>query len=961
MLKPLAKKKAMVLPSPQSYFEEWQAHMQHNASTLHTVLQHTTQHNGAALRIQLRYRKYQEKVRMLLKKSEKAIDEQQQQDSAVTTAKAALRERGVTGSSMALAVAYNVRKENSEAGSDAAAQYPLVRKPKNNLQTYTSELRASSLNNDPSPKWNPTEWKQIPGRTSKTLHNVSAAEEDTEDDKDAGARDKQVHNISAVKSDAEDRPHVAIAPDVQEDDEKSSVVHTRDHGFVDIMHHSWLLASMEERCAEAAASVGARDRGGHSAMKVADFRHTLLDFVFITRSGVGHNFHGRPPSSASVHHKNLLSRVQQALVSSNEENEALSAEDMRRVTRIFQGLKSEMFMPAVRTLGWILTKTWRMLFNGVHVDVESLHRVLRTLDEAQGDVSVVFAPTHKTHLDYLIISYLCFAYGIPLPRIAAGNNLDLPLIGSFLRANGSFFIRRSFKDDQLYKQVLQNYVHELMSDGNPIEVFVEGGRSRHGRVCKPRLGFLSMFHEYTKTSHAADGSSEASEQKKVLIVPISLDYDKVYEVEEYANQLLGKPKQKESISGFLKSVWDIFFLRCGHSYVRFGEPLAMTAESSLDGTARELAVRMQTTGTITSTALVSALLMWKRSYQTQTMLESRVHWLVSELEKRSAHLTHVHDGDIAAHALSILSVEVLRNGVLIPQLEFPTRALEIGFYRNHVLHVFLPEMAIIGAMDALVRECATATIVGGSTGSVSIALADVEEKALMMWNFLRHICRHDDISLSEQLTQFVTESSECQLKDAFVVVDVQQWKTSKLVGFVLSLLWPFVDSLWLCAQGLWSLISERDSRESDNTEREVVRRVQILARELFLERELTHAEAFCSESIKQSFDFLVERGFVRYASSRDGRSRVIQFCREEEDNNDGSSDRKEAFVQALVDEVSGWRKPVTCLWKPVATSPPNLTRATAMALMVKAEGNSKSVYDAWMAPTPAAAVEGRSL
>lgn len=957
MLKPLAKKKAMVLSSPQTYLEEWQAHVQHNAGSLHSVLQQTVAQHGAAVRIQLRYKKYQEKVRLLLKKSEKAVDEQQQQDNAMTSAtgsvKAALRERGVAGSSMALAVAYNVRKENgnnSSGSHDDPAQSVLVRNPKNNLQSYTSEMRSNL--NDPSAKWNSTEWT-IPEQNNKALHDVQAVQSAVNNDEEAESKERDDagranDGITTVTAEATAFPQVVIAPEQQEakeDEEDKEATASRDHGFVDIMHHSWLLSSMEERCAVAAASVGAAKPSGKSALNVADFRHTLLDLVFIARSGVGHNFHGRAPSSVAEHHRNLISRVQRAVEESS--NEALSKEDAQRVTRIFNGLKSDMLMPAVRCLGWILTKTWRMLFNGVHVDVESLHRVLSTIERLQqeDDVSVVFAPTHKTHLDYLIISYLCFAYGIPLPRIAAGNNLDLPLIGSFLRANGSFFIRRSFKNDQLYKHVLQSYVHELMADGNPIEVFVEGGRSRHGRVCKPRLGFLSMFHEYAKGQVDADADG-TTKKRNVVIVPIALDYDKVYEVEEYANQLLGKPKQKESIAGFLKSVWDIFFLRCGHSYVRFGAPLSLTATSSLDDTARELAVRMQTSGTITSTAMVSALLMWKRGYQTREMLQSRVHWLVKELTARSAHLAHVADDHIADHALSVLNVDVLSNGVLVPQLEFPTRALEMGFYRNHVLHVFLPEMAIAGAIDSLLRETPA---VSANTTAVTVTLEAIEEKALMMWNFLRHICRHDDVDLSACIAAFiVAQAPACRLTTMdteAVTVDLRLWKASRLVGFVLSLHWPFVDSLWLCSQGLWSLISSENDQE-EHTEREVVRRVQILARELFLHRALVHAEAFCSESIKQSLDFLVERGLIRYVSATDGRSRAIQFCKED--------DRKEEFVQALVDEVNGWRRPTTRLWTKHAAAPANLTQATAMALLTSADlTNNKSssgVYDAWMAP-----------
>lgn len=958
MLKPLAKKKAMALPPPHAYLEEWQAHASaaghvvgiggsggHSFSLSLNALHPP----AAALRIQLRYRKYQQKVRALLTRSDKGSgDAPPPGDDALTSAtgsvKAALRERGVAGSSMALAIAYSARKE-SVHDSESASQrtLPLVRQSTNSSlqRSYTAEMRASRKEEPPT-KWTTTEWTAPATATIGTLHDVhesDARANDTSVGSDSDASGADVVAVATTAAAPKHELHEAVDAEALD----ATPTSAREHGFVDIMHHSWLLASMEERCADTAASIGATSRTGTRALQVADFRHTVLDLVFIARSGVGHNLHGRAPSAVAVHHRNLLARVRHALDHSSEAA-VLSAADEQRVNRIFRGLQSDMIMPAVRTLGWLLTKTWRLLFHGVHVDVASLHRVLASVADAQreSDVSVVFAPTHKSHLDYLIISYLCFAYGIPLPRIAAGNNLDLPLLGPFLRANGSFFIRRSFRDDVLYKHVLQSYVHELMSDGNPIEVFVEGGRSRHGRVCKPRLGFLSMFHEYTKLPvHPTTSNSSSGRKKSVLLVPISLDYDKVYEVEGYAAQLLGKPKEKESIGGFLKSVWDIFFLRCGHSYVRFGAPLALTAESALDGTARELAVRMQTCGTVTSTSIVSALLMWKRRYQTREMLQTRVHWLVAELSQRAVHITHVTDDAIADHALSILNVVVHANGVLAPQLEVPARALEVGFYRNHLLHVFLPDMAVAGAIDALLRD--TVATECGRT-SVCIGLVALEEKTLMVWNFLRHICRHDTTDIVARISAFVrAQSPACRVEDDVVVVDLACWKASKLVGFALSLLWPFVDSLWLCSQGLWSLLSTdavvdtsgsstASQAFTEHTERAVVQRVQTLARELFQQRTLAHAEAFCSESVKQSLDFLVERGLIEYVDTRDDRSRVIAFC---------NADAREApgIVQALVDEVNGWRRPESRLWRPRAVAPANLSREVALALMLRSTGS----------------------
>lgn len=916
MLKPMGKK------SMHPRLDEWRGAPVASGPKLPAHLRPLLVPNGAALRLQLRYQKYQDKVRALLKKADAA----QQPEGA---AKSGVR--AVKTSSMALAVALKARQD----GPETAEQKP--------LHVRSEQLAAQS--------WSGQEWavKEVEDSEDSTADADESPSDDAslqmeeiesvETQEEGALLDGTTLNGEALEGEASQLQKSGTGGDQM----SFEAAEGRQHGFVNVMEPSWLLSSIEQRCAETASSLITQSTTKplpSLALQLADVRFAMLDLLFICRAGVGVNLLGRPPSSVEVHHRNLISRVKEAAA---KEDMELTPQDIKRVSRIFESLKSDMFMPAVRCLGWLLTKTWRMLFNGLHVDLESLHQVRRALEASEGEVSVVFAPTHKSHLDYLIISYLCFAYGIPLPRIAAGNNLDLPLVGTFLRANGSFFIRRSFRNDHLYKQVLENYVHELLHDGNPVEVFIEGGRSRHGRVCKPRLGFMSMFLNYVKQrqSVTVDEESDANEstKKTVMIVPISLDYDKVYEVEGYANQLLGKPKEKESLAVLFRSVCDLLFFRCGHSYVRFGEPVPLTASSSLQDSAQLVSERMQNSGTITSTSIVSALLMWKRAYVTEEMLEARTVWLVNELEKRAATVAHVENDAITSHALSILKVGTKANGVVNPQLQYPVRALELGFYRNHLLHIFLPEMAVIGALDATLREVSK-----GSTGASATCTVDawvVKQQATKIWQYLRHICRHEPIDVEARVDQYFDEMAECEVSADKVTVNLARWQSSKLVSFVLSLHWSFVDSLWLTAQGLWSLLEDDGS---EHTEREVVRRVQVLAKELFLRQQLVHAEALCSESVKQSLGFLVETGAVRFERSCDGKSRVVRLC--------SASNDPVHVIEQLTCEINARRKPHTFLWRQDQL-PYNLTRGEALKLMEGAQG-TRSIYAKWMAP-PAAA------
>lgn len=932
MLKPMSKK---ALPTPP----EWQAGGvgsgagQIAATATSAAL---PVYNATALRIQVRYLKYQAKVRALLKKSDRLTDgnqPQQQENGAATAAtKVVARDRAVTGSSMALAVAIQA-KTGAKDGADATAEASTRQKTAPVVPSAYSppDMRAGAR---PEPAaasaWRnaSTAWPMPPLVADPTQMMASDEGEQRRGDGEPEGEESGSDDGRLSSSDCIQWTAVGEATLVASDEDEDSKVERPPSGFVNVMESSWLLSSIEQRCRQQGGDNGPKRR---SIAQLADLRHLMLDMLFIFRSGVDVNLHGRPPSSVSVHRQNLIARVSERVM---EDGGELSTDDKRRVARIFRGLQSDMIMPAVRCLGWILTKTWRMLFHGLHVDIDSLHCVREILEAAEGDMSVVFTPTHKTHLDYLIISYLCFAYGIPLPRIAAGNNLDLPVIGSFLRANGSFFIRRSFRGDHLYQQVLEHYVHELLSDGNPVEVFIEGGRSRHGRVCKPRLGFLSMFLDYVRQPSSskvdAESNTEKDESKKtVLLVPISLDYDKVYEVEEYANQLLGKPKEKESLKVFFKSVWDIVFLRCGHTYVRFGEPVAVTAESSLDEVAHAVSTRMQTAGTVTATAVISSLLMWKRTYITREMLDARAMWLVQELEARGATVAHDDDDDLVDHALSILNVKVAANGVVSPHAEFPVRALELGFYRNHVLHVFLPEMAVAGAIDCLLRSCEPS---GCDTAVVSLDCERVVDKARMMWKYLRHICRHDDVDVEQQVAQFLESNRACKSDGSAVHVDTQQWRSIKMIGLLLSLHWSFADSLWISTLGLWSL----GDKGSAPTDREFVRRVQTLAKDLFVRKQLRHAEALCGETIKQAVDFLVEQSVVRREHATDGSvGRVLVLAEGDEDS-----------VEDLAREVNSWRQPRAFLWKSSAP-PANVGREDARALMADA---GASIYARWMAP-----------
>jgi glycerol-3-phosphate O-acyltransferase len=205
-------------------------------------------------------------------------------------------------------------------------------------------------------------------------------------------------------------------------------------------------------------------------------------------------------------------------------------------------------------LGWL----WNRLYDGVVFGHgETLAAV------AEGN-ELIYVPCHRSHMDYLLLGYVIYVHGYAVPHTAAGVNLNLAVVGRFLRKGGGFFIRRSFAGNRLYTVVFMKYLAAIMGRGHPIEYFIEGSRSRTGRLLQPKTGMLLM----TVRSFLADPA------RQVVFVPVYFGYERLVEGATYIGELSGRPKEKESIRGLLGS-WRVLRQRFGKVYVNLGEPIAL--------------------------------------------------------------------------------------------------------------------------------------------------------------------------------------------------------------------------------------------------------------------------------------------------------------------------------------------------------------------------------------------------
>lgn len=340
-------------------------------------------------------------------------------------------------------------------------------------------------------------------------------------------------------------------------------------------------------------------------------------------------------------------------------------------------------------LGPLHTRAWT-----VDADLDALAR-LKSLNERH---ALVYLPTHRSYADPFILSRLLRDHGLKRNHILGGNNLGFFPMGTILRRSGGILIRRSFQDDEVYKLVVREYLAWLASQRLNLEWYMEGGRSRTGKLRPPKYGLLSYLVAAVESGGADD----------MLLVPVSTTYDQMHEVSKMAAEEAGASKAKENL------VWLAGYARTqqkwvGNAYVRFGEPLSLRealARADADGPGKKWTVakiafevfeRINKVTPVTAPSLVTLALLGVRD---RALTLSEVHATVLPL------LDYATQREIPSSGLSPLRTvggvdDILRtlesSGVVSRYAggTEPVFTIERGqhavaaFYRNSAIHWFV--------------------------------------------------------------------------------------------------------------------------------------------------------------------------------------------------------------------------------------------------------------------------------
>lgn len=245
--------------------------------------------------------------------------------------------------------------------------------------------------------------------------------------------------------------------------------------------------------------------------------------------------------------------------------QATAADENKKIERVQNRahkyaleIAADVSYPTVRVLHRAMNRLWTELYDGVQLS--GIDRLKSVADGRE----LVYVPCHRSHIDYLLLSYILYINGFSLPHIAAGINLNLPVVGGLLRRGGAFFLRRSFAGNKVYAAVFNAYLKEILQRGHALEYFVEGGRSRTGRSLPPKGGMLAMTaHAYLRNPRTP-----------VVFIPVYFGYERLLEGRAFTSELAGGKKQKESVLALLKSLKSLRE-EYGNVHVNFGQPIEL--------------------------------------------------------------------------------------------------------------------------------------------------------------------------------------------------------------------------------------------------------------------------------------------------------------------------------------------------------------------------------------------------
>ncbi|MEW6989823.1 glycerol-3-phosphate 1-O-acyltransferase PlsB [Colwelliaceae bacterium 6441] len=369
--------------------------------------------------------------------------------------------------------------------------------------------------------------------------------------------------------------------------------------------------------------------------------------------------------------------------------------------------RESMIRVGERVLHWL----WHRLYKGIEVNNANTLR-----DLADEGHEIIYVPCHRSHMDYLLLTYIIYQQGLVTPRIAAGINLNFWPAGPIFRKAGAFFIRRSFRGNRMYSTIFREYLGLLFERGYSVKFYSEGGRSRTGRLLEPKTGMLAMTIQ----------SLLRGINRPLTLVPVYLGYEHVMEVGTYHKELSGSKKKNESIFGVFKAIKNL--RNYGKGFVNFGTPININQflnqqvpdwkadidpidpqkpswlTPSVNELADQVMVAINKCAALNGVSLIALILhssKTKALSRQELIAQLEFFLTIQRLAPYSDELTLPEQ-----NAEQLLDEAINLNKVTVDNDSFgdiiylgESAALEMRYYRNNILHTFMLPALVCRILD----------------------------------------------------------------------------------------------------------------------------------------------------------------------------------------------------------------------------------------------------------------------
>ena len=542
---------------------------------------------------------------------------------------------------------------------------------------------------------------------------------------------------------------------------------------------------------------------------------------------------------------------------SKKDREVVEREARRYLYEIASDYKETFVGIWIKVLTWV----WNTVYDGLVIDQEGMAK-LRNVSKK---MPFVIIPCHRSHIDYLLLSYVFFKSNIQMPFIAAGSNLSFFPMGYIFRKSGAFFLRRTFKGNNLYAEVLSKYIAILLQEGLPLEFFIEGGRSRTGKMVIPKYGLLSMIIQAYQDKYCDNFAA----------IPVYIGYDRVIEEKSYLDELSGSPKAKENAAQIIKS-GNILRKRYGQVYINVGEPMIMKSylksqekqieQMTLDERQSlyrkigyEIELEINKVSVVTPFSLVaSGLLSHDRRGISHDELTEILNEFYEYLSTRKVKFaaTFAHRERAITDALNIfVQSEIISRTEAEEEEEMQEvvyslddkKRLSLEYYKNTILHFFVPLSFVATSMFESREDVVP----------LSRIMGDYKFLKRLLWNEFIFDERKDDLEEVNEVLAYLNNrkmiiSTE---RDGHIYIEVKGKGRTKLKPFA-GLIHNYLEAYWVVIKSFPYL------KKKTQNQKDWLKKIRALGDRMYKRGEILRAEALSQSNYLNVIRFLEDAELI---------------------------------------------------------------------------------------------------